>query len=219
MSIYQLSNDELLTLGTRILENAQAPPIQEAMARVGYDEAAFQRGHALRDAFADAVQTRQTEYGEQIGATEALNDAWDAFHSQTYMPHVTIARLVFDGQAGTIRRLGVDGIRPDAFDAYLQEARRFYDTLAGDADLQDAMGARGVDAEAVAQAQADLDQLEALDQTQEREKAEAQQATRARNDARRAFADWLADFQQFARVALADQPDLVEQLGLTVPSA
>jgi hypothetical protein len=83
----------------------------------------------LGDAFADAVQTRQTEYGEQIGATEALNDVWDAFHSQTYMPHVKIARLVFDGQAGTIRRIGVDGIRPDAFDAYLQEARQFYSGL------------------------------------------------------------------------------------------
>jgi hypothetical protein len=152
MSIYQLSNDELLTLGTRILENAQAPPIQEAMARVGYDEAAFQRGQALRDAFADAVQTRQTEYGEQIGATEALNDAWDAFHSQTYMPHVTIARLVFDGQVGTIRRLGVDGIRPNAFDAYLQEARRFYDTIAGDGALQAALAERGVDDATVTQA-------------------------------------------------------------------
>ena len=42
---------------------------------------------------------------------------------------------------------------------------------------------------------------------------------RARNDARRPFADGRADVQSFARVARADQPDLVEQLGLTVPSA
>ena len=218
MSVYQLSNDELLTLGTRILDNSQAPPIQEAMASVGYDEAAFQRGRALRDAFAAAVQARQSEFGEQITSTETLQDAWDAFHSRTYMPHVTIARLVFDGQVGTIRRLGVDGDRPDAFDAYLQEARRFYDTIAGDATLQGALAERGVDTATVTEAQADLDQLEALDQTQEREKAEAQQATRVRDDARRAFADWLADFQKFARVALADQPDLLEQLGLTVRS-
>jgi hypothetical protein len=181
---------------------------------VGYDDAAFARGRALRDAFAAAVQARQTEYGEQITATEALSDAWDAFHSQTYMPHVTIARLVVD-DAGTLRRLGIDGTRPEAFEAYLQEARRFYDTIAGDGALQAALAERGVDDATVTQAQADLDQLEALDQTQEREKAEAQQATRARNDARRPFADWLADFQQFARVALMSQPDLVEQLGLT----
>ena len=54
--------------------------------------------------------------------------------------------------------------------------------------------------------------------TQEREKAEAQQATRARNDARRAFVDWLSDYQSFARVALSDQPDHLEQLGVAVPA-
>ncbi|NBB74377.1 MAG: hypothetical protein GVY35_11940 [Bacteroidetes bacterium] len=215
MSVYQLSNDELLTLGTRILESVQTPPIQEALATVGYDEAAFQRGQALRDAFAAAVQARQSAFGEQITATETLQDAWDAFHSQTYMPHVTIARVVFDGD-GTIRRLGIDGKRPVAFDAYLQEARRFYQTVSGDEALQGALARRGVDAAAVSAAQADLDQLEALDQTQEREKAEAQQATRAQSDTRRVFADWVADLQKFAQVALADQPDLAEQLGLTV---
>jgi hypothetical protein len=34
----------------------------------------------------------------------------------------------------------------------------------------------------------------------------------------RAFADWLADYRKFARVALSDQPDLLEQLGITVRS-
>jgi hypothetical protein len=57
-----------------------------------------------------------------------------------------------------------------------------------------------------------------LNQTQEREKVEAQQATRDRNDARRAFADWLSDYQSFARVALSDQPDHLDQLGVAVPS-
>jgi hypothetical protein len=66
MSVYQLTNDELLTLGTRILDKAQAPTI--------------------RDAFAAAVQVQQSEYGEQLLATEALGDTWNAFHSQTYMP-------------------------------------------------------------------------------------------------------------------------------------
>lgn len=41
---------------------------------------------------------------------------------------------------------------------------------------------------------------------------------RTRNDARRAVADGLANYQQFARVTLTDQPDLLEQLGLTVRS-
>jgi hypothetical protein len=59
-----------------------------------------------------------------------------------------------------------------------------------------------VDEATVTEAQADLAQLEALDQTQEREKTEAQQAARVRNDACRPYADGRADVQPFARVAL-----------------
>jgi hypothetical protein len=80
------------------------------------------------------------------------------------------------------------------------------------------MAERGVDAETVTQAQTSLDQLESLDQQQEREKAEAQQATRDRDDARRVFSDWLADYRKFARVALSDQPEFLEQLDITVPA-
>lgn len=55
MSIYQLPNDELLTLGARVLENSKKPPIKEAVATVGYDEAALQQGQTLLDAYEQAV--------------------------------------------------------------------------------------------------------------------------------------------------------------------
>ena len=50
-----------------------------------------------------------------------------------------------------------------AFGAYLQEARRFYQTVSGDPDLQGALAERGVGEAAVTAAQADLDQLERLE--------------------------------------------------------
>ena len=54
--------------------------------------------------------------------------------------------------------------------------------------------------------------------TQEREKAEAQQATRAHDNACWAFADWLCNYQPFACVTLSDQPDHLEHLGVAAPS-
>jgi hypothetical protein len=75
------------------------------------------RAQTLYDAYEQAVQTRQTEYGEQQSTTDELNDAWDAFHGETYMPHVKIARIIFED--GTLSRLGITGTRPDAFDAYI----------------------------------------------------------------------------------------------------
>ena len=63
-----------------------------------------------------------------------------------------------------------------------------------------------------------LDELVRLDRVQEREKSEAQEATRQRDDVRRAFADWLSDYQKFAKIALRETPDLAEQLSVPAPS-
>lgn len=219
MSVYQLSNDALTTLARRIVDRSmQSPAIREAVARYGYDEAALQEGQALVEAFETRSLAQQNEQGQQLTATDALRDAWDAFHAKTYMPHVTIARLVFD-DAGTQRRLGIDGQRPRGLSDYLQEARRFYTTLTSDADLAAAVAERGLTAEKLEAALTDLDELEALDVDQEAQKAEAQQATRARDDGRRALAEWVAEYQKFAELALSDQPDLAEQLGLLARSA
>jgi hypothetical protein len=77
------------------------------------------------------------------------------------MPHVRIARVVFEDE-GTRSRLGITGDRPEGFPEYVQEARRFYDTIADDDTLQQKMAERGVDAEAVSKAQESLDQLVVL---------------------------------------------------------
>ena len=48
--------------------------------------------------------------------------------------------------------------------------------------------------------------------TQEREKYEAQQATKDRDAALDRLDDWLGDFREVAAIALADQPQQLEAL-------
>ena len=60
--------------------------------------------------------------------------------------------------------------------------------------------------------------LAALDRGRERLKVEAWEATSTRSKRHRALADWMADYQKIARIALVDTPDLVEQFGLSAPS-
>lgn len=218
MSVYQMTHDELLTLGRRVVANSRTDAaVANAMASYGYNADAFDNAEALINRFADAMQTQQEEKGHQVSATEALRTARDAFHRGTYLPHVQIARIVFS-DAGTLRRLGAGGRRPDAFDAYLQSARRFYTSLQHEPTLLQAIGERGVSVDDVEAALEAVDELEALDQTQEHLKSRAQQSTRDRNAARTPVERWLADYLKLARLALADEPDRLEQLGITVAS-
>lgn len=47
---------------------------------------------------------------------------------------------------------------------------------------------------------------------------EAQDATQKRDDVRRALRTWVTDFRAIARVALRDEPQLLEALGTVVTS-
>lgn len=214
MSVFQMQDDALILLVNRIAENSVASPeVLGALAGFGYDEVSMQEGKALADVLAETVRTRQNKYGQQIAATAAVGEAWDAFHSRTYMPHVTIARITFKDR-GTRRRLGILGHRPRKFASYLKEARRFYAQLKDDDELRAAMATRGITEEKIDDAIADLNALEALDQKKEEMKGRRQQSTRKRNDERRALAEWASDFQKVARHALRDYPDYLEQFGL-----
>ncbi len=215
MSVFLMQDDALILLGNRVVENTLASPeVFAAMSAFGFDEASMQEGKALVDVLAETVLVRQNKYGQQLSATAAVGEAWDAFHSRTYMPHVTIARLTFSDR-GTRRRLGILGHRPRRFANYLKEARRFYAQLKGDDDLLQAMATRGITAEKIDAAVDQLNALEALDQKKEEMKGRRQQSTRKRNDERRALAEWISAFQHIARYALADYPDYLEQFGLT----
>ena len=53
---------------------------------------------------------------------------------------------------------------------------------------------------------------------QEKEKGEAQAATKARDAAIDELQDWLSDYLAIAKVALEDNPQLLEGLGVLVRS-
>ena len=60
--------------------------------------------------------------------------------------------------------------------------------------------------------------VEKLDSKQESLKGEAQRGTQIRNKKIKALEDWMGKARQFARLALAEKPQLLEKLGITIES-
>lgn len=205
---------DLLTRARTGFTNARdTPDILAALTPFGYDEIRLDEGLALVDTAEAEAERQQQEYAEQYVASNQLAEEVGALRAM-YVRHVKLARVAFAPGSGGYVTLGLRGRRAETMPGLLAEARSFYRAIEGSADLQAAMAALTVDAAAVT---AGLDQagaVEAAQVAQQKEMGEAQRATRTRDDAAAELSGFWRDFMRVAEIALADQPQLREVLGL-----
>jgi hypothetical protein len=210
---------EQLTEAETALDNALTDAsLLDALGAFGYDEATLQEGQTLLEAAQDAQQTMAAEYSDQYEATDALNEAYEEANA-TYMQHLQVARVALKEHRGAAEGLKLSGRRKRTIPGWADQARTFYDNALADADVQAALGQFGIASEDLTAAQAQVEAVADANSTQEQAKGDAQDATAARDEAVDALDDWMADFRAIARVALEAQPQQLEKLGITSPSA
>lgn len=198
------------------LSNARTDPaLSGPLADFGYDAARLDAGWALYTAAATAQQRQSQEYGEQYSASDAFTMAWEAAQAD-YSRYLKIARITLKGERGANAALGLDGVRKKSWAGWLAQARQFYTNALADATALTALARFGVSQEKLAAGQALVDGAEALAAAQKKETGEAQQATQERDAALESLDEWLDDFLAIARIALEEQPQALEKMGILV---
>ncbi len=205
---------DALTARARVaLTNARLPELAPLLADYGLDDAALDEGDALLTSAETASRSHAQEYGEQYAATDR-RDALEAEARALYARLVRLARIAYAPGTEGHTRLTLGGTRADAAEAFLREARTFYDLLAADAALRAPLERRRITPAALTAALASLDALDAAIATQTQESGEAQEATDARNTAHARLRGWMRDFTATAEIALDAHPQMRERLGL-----
>ena len=189
------------------------PEAQAILASLGYDTKKLDAGLALLDAAVKEADEQVVEYEEQYAATATLAQTLRAFKA-VYIPHLELARLKFKGDARG-RVLGLTGERRRDAPGVLAQGRQFYTGLQGDAALGAAMAEWNAGPGVVAAALAAITRVETAAVDQAREAGEAEVATAERDAAVKQLTDFLAVYEELARIVLADRPQLMETLGLT----
>ncbi|MCA9223523.1 MAG: hypothetical protein KDA71_24590, partial [Planctomycetales bacterium] len=111
------------------LGNAQADPaVLAAFAPYGYDAAKLAAGMEMIDQLETLSHAQATEYGEQIGATQALT-ATLAGIQKKYSNAVAIARVELADDAAAITTLRLSGRRERSLARWLNQATAFYKGL------------------------------------------------------------------------------------------
>lgn len=234
MSIHSLPADALARNAERLIDGSTgSADVMQLVGPYGYPPERFEAGGALLDAFRREIRQQREALGEQEALTTQLQAARRDVHRRVYMPVYFAAQRAFEDDPDARERLALDENRAEAFDPWLEQARAFFEALlAGTpsggeetesgsegtttdgsaAPLHEALP--GFTAQRLQDAQADVEAVADLDAQQEAAKTDRAQESAERAEAREVLLDWMVGYREMARYALADDPELQQQIGL-----
>lgn len=210
--------DAKLLFASNLIENGRnVEPITTIMAAFGYDATTMDAAKALVDNATALHNKQKQEYGEQFAATDELNLA-RATANKTYMRHVKLARIILKDNRGAYESLQLSGDRKQSISGWLQQANTFYTNALASESIKMELAKLTMTEEVLTNAQALVADVEDKLNTQLKEKGEAQAATLERDNAFDALQEWVSQYVAVARIALEDQPQYLEVLGIIEPS-
>jgi hypothetical protein len=219
MTIFK-SNTEVQTLENyRVaLENlVNQTEIATVMAAFGYGAEKVAAGKQLHDTARAAFDNNAVEDVETNEAYDAFTQKYDELCA-IYKMHRKKAKVVFRKSEVTLKNLGVTGIMPEVYVNLMEKMRTFYRLLDGNETLlQDLASLKLTQAEVTA-ALADIEAVETARAEYLREEGESQDATKSKDKALATLDDWMRDMYAVAKIAMEDNPQLLETLSVLVRS-
>jgi hypothetical protein len=218
MNWSKMTNDEILIHGAVLINNSLSDEqIQTAVAGYGYTAEKLNTGKQLLTEAETLNRNQTAEYGEQRQAQNAYDEEKYAAN-QLYIKELRIARVALKNDVQAIKTLGLEGRRKKAIADWIQQALNFYRLLLNNEEWTATMANFGQTTEILTTGLEKVEAVSALYESLKKETGEAQNATILRNEQFAELTDWLGDYDEIAAIALEDQPQLLEKLGIVVKS-
>ena len=183
----------------------------------GYTEEKLREGEALYKIADERNRIQKKEYGDQFEATAELKLA-KANAGKDYIRHLKVARIALGGDPGAANALQLSGERKKSLSGWISQAKAFYANGLDDAKVMEAMGKFNITKEKMEAAQKLVLDCEVKYNKQLKEKGEAQTATKDRDKSLDELDAWMGEFTGIARIALEENPQYLEMLGIVEPS-
>lgn len=184
------------------------------MSAYNYDRKRLLEGKSLKVEVEMLESVKHDKYGQQFTSTDHMK-AQRKEIMQRYQQHSKRAHLAFEGQRGILEQLQLLGNRKTDTNGLMRQVYAFYSKIE---QFAEEMSQYKVSPEEMAQSKAMVEAFFAARQQQIQSKGQAQHATHTRNAKRKELRTWMTQFRKVARIALADEPQMLETLGIMVPT-
>lgn len=198
---------------TLIANASSHPEIKQKLNVLGYNLKNLQTGKALLANVVLLQETKKECYLSRQEISEAIKTDMQNIKA-TFKNHFKLAEVAFGNDASSIKRLALKKARAKRKVAWINQTKDFYTELL----KQPEPILRFVEKAELEQAMASLEGLAEARRQRVQRKGEAENATQKRNEAMKELQRWVKSFKSIVRVALQDDEQLLEILGMAVAS-
>ncbi|MGD8781734.1 MAG: hypothetical protein PVH88_22560 [Ignavibacteria bacterium] len=191
--------------------------IKTELALYGYDETKLTEGKTLLDEVIELNRKQKEEYGEQFEATEEVKSKFDTAY-KAYIKAVKLSRIALKKNTKAPAALLLNGRREESISGFVEQASIFYGTMLKESEFQNEMLKYGYSTEKLQEEKQLVDDLIEANRNQEKEKGEAQSATKERNLKIDELLEWTGELREVAKIALEENEQWLEKLGILARS-
>ena len=191
--------------------------IATIMAEFGYNQTLLTEGKLLLSKTREAFDFNKKEDDE-------TSDAYNNFSTlkenlaKTYSLHRKKGKVIFRNEPTTLNKLALTGSLPTAYIKWLETVKKFYTVAMVDTEIQSKLARLKITPTELDNTLTLIMQLESARAEYLREKGESQDSTKLKDKVFGEIDDWMSEFYAVAKIALEDNPQLLESLGIFVRS-
>ena len=206
---------ETLEMQRVLIFNSRKPEIASKLQSYGVDSAYIDAGELL---YNEVIQLAENQKREQ--QEESL--AYDVFYEtksgceMKFKVNRKIIKMASRSDKNLQNRLKIYVRRERNIEEWIQQSIEFYNLVLNETDFLTSLEKFGITSEKLIQAKQEIESLKPLRNEAMSEKGQAQEATRIRNSKMELLEDYCYELKTIATIALADNSQLLEELGIIV---
>jgi hypothetical protein len=215
-STTKFNESETLEAYRVALENAQTQPkILTALSEIGFGKEKITEGQAI---LKDTRATYDKNAFEDIETSRAFQKFRKKREElyKTYRIDRKKALVIFYNEPSPLEELGIPDSMPRTYLRWFEAARKFYTTASENSGIQERLAELNITTEHLKEALNLIGEVESARSDWLREKGESQDATQLKDEAFNKIDDWMRRFYAVSRIALEDNPQLLEAVGKVI---
>jgi hypothetical protein len=200
-----------------LIFNSRTPEIAPLLNTIGIDTAYLDQGETLYYETVRLVDNQKDEQQEQSLAFDTFYLAKDDAEAD-FKRTLKLVKVLSRNDTDLQNRIGIPRGSINAIEAWIESTINFYNRLLNETAFLTSLARFQITPERLITEKAAIENLRVLRNKTTAEKGQAQEATRLRNEKLDELNNYTTELKAIAELALENQPQLLENLGIVVRS-